>query len=265
MSTLQTFPSPQRSKARSSAGDSERSGTVFSGQSRQSLLDDVPLYGSFSFKREQLERSMAAVEEQQFNKYRRKIKPISLFFVVFSVYILVNACIGWSSSPFYDKQTECHIYDMSNDCEFLKNRVTGMYFIEGFGSILLVAHGLIGMTLVEYTRNLRIIRILNAYTKVVIVFYGLCALCRTAMYIKILVLLAPLEVDKEQNFGGFLAVYAQNTTVALVITIVLLVAYVSCFMSSFYMVCVTSNLQNFAKENELQKQREAERERLSME
>lgn len=154
---------------------------------------------------------------------------------------------------------------MSNDCEFLKNRVTGMYFIEGFGSILLVAHGLIGMTLVEYTRNLRMIRILNTYTKVVIVFYGLCALCRTAMYIKILVLLAPLEVDKEQNFGGFLAVYAQNTTVALVITIVLLVAYVSCFMSSFYMICVTSNLQNFAKENELQKQREAERERLSME
>jgi len=125
-----------------------------------------------------------------------------------------------------------------------------MYIFEGLGSIALVAHGLIGMVLIEHTKNLRLIRILNIYTKVALVFYAVCALLRTAMYVKVLVLIAPLELDKPQDFGGFLAVYVENDTVSTIITIALLVTYVSCFLSSFYMICVTRNLRNFTVENE---------------
>ena len=66
------------------------------------------------------------------------------------MFILLNACIGWSSSPFYDKYTECTLYDLTDECKFLRHRVTAIYFFEMFGSIILVAHGLIGMVLVEY-------------------------------------------------------------------------------------------------------------------
>ena len=53
MNTDLSFPLAS-ARQEGSATESERSG--FSGPSRQSLLDNVPLQGSFSFKREQLEQ-----------------------------------------------------------------------------------------------------------------------------------------------------------------------------------------------------------------
>ena len=80
------------------------------------------------------------------------------------------------------------------------------------------------------------------------------------MYIKVLVLIAPLELSKPQDFGGFLAVYAENDTVATLITIILIITYLTCFISTLYMICLTDNLKNFANEKELEKQK-AEEER----
>ena len=194
-----------------------------------------------------------AEETRSLDKYKRKIKPISLFFVIFSVFILLNACIGWSSSPFYDKYTECTLYDITEECKSLRRKVTAIYVFEMIGSLFLVAHGLIGMILIEYMKQMRLIKILNTYTKVALIFYSLVILLRTAMYIKVLVLIAPLELNKPQDFGGFLAVYAENDTLSTIITLVLMVTYLSCFLSSMYMICLTNNLMNFIVEKELEK------------
>ena len=252
MTSAIRFPeSPQDNRGSSSS----RRSAFGSGQSavRQSLLDDVNLGGSFSFKKEQLERTMQAIEDQQFNRYRRKIKPISLFFVIFAVLILLNACIGYSSSPFYDKFTECSLYDVNEECQALRHRVSALYAFEAVGSMFLVTHGLLGMILVEHTRHMGLITCMNIYTKVALIFYTICAVLRISMYFKVMQLLEPLEVDKQQDFGGFLAVYALNDTVANIITIILLLTYSCCFLSSFYLICVTSNLKKFTRENEEKK------------
>jgi len=55
-------------------------------------------------------------EDEKFVAYRFKLKVISLFFVSLSVFILVNACIGASSAPFYDKFTSCNRYELTEDC-----------------------------------------------------------------------------------------------------------------------------------------------------
>lgn len=132
-----------------------------------------------------------------------------------------------------------------------------MYAFEAVGSMFLVANGLIGMILVEHTKNLRLMTCLNVYTKIALIFYVICAVLRISMYFKVLVLLAPLE-EKPQDFGGFLAVYALNDTVANIITVILMLTYTTCFLSSFYLICVTSNLKKFTVENEERKLKEAE-------
>ena len=104
------FPSPtddggsKKSRTRSD-GDSESSEI-----SRESFLDNVPARASFSFKNQQIKHARLMAEDSKFVKYRFKLKAISLFFVILSVFILLNASIGASSAPFYDKNTDCSRY-----------------------------------------------------------------------------------------------------------------------------------------------------------
>ena len=44
----------------------------------------------------------------------------------------------------------------------------------------------------------------------------------------------------------------------MIITIILLIAYASCFLSSFYLICVTGSLRDFTRQNEEKKKKEAE-------
>ncbi len=75
--------------------------------------------------------------------------------------------------------------------------MTAIYIFEMIGSMILVAHGLIGMGLVEYLRKLSLVKLMNTYTKVALAFYAFVVLCRTAMYIKVLVIIAPLETPNK--------------------------------------------------------------------
>lgn len=137
-------------------------------------------------------------EDEKFNKYRLKLKAISLFYVFFSTFILLNASIGASSAPFYDKYTECSKYELTDECEELMKYTSALYGFEVIGSILLSIHGLIGMTLIEYIKKVWLVRTLNYYTKVAVFLYAGDALLRSAMYFKILKLVNPVEEDDHE-------------------------------------------------------------------
>ena len=167
--------------------------TDFSEMSRESFLDNGIARSSFSFKYQMKKEARLMAEDEKYDKYRLKLKTISLFFISFSVFILINSCIGASSAPFYDKYTECNKYELSQDCHELMKYTSALYGFEVIGSILLVIHGLMGMTLLEYIKKVCLIRTLNYYTKVVLFLYTLTVLLRTAMYFKILKLVQPVE------------------------------------------------------------------------
>ena len=97
---------------------------------------------------------------------------ISLFYVFFSTFILLNASIGASSAPFYDKYTECSKYELTSECEELMKYTSALYGFEVIGSILLSIHGLIGMTLLEYIKKVWLVRTLNYYTKIAVFLYA---------------------------------------------------------------------------------------------
>ena len=123
---------------------------------------------------------------------------ISLFFVFLSVFILINASIGASSAPFYDKYTECSKYELTDGCQELKKYTSALYGFEVVGSILLTIHGLMGMTLLEYIKKVWLVRTHNYYTKIALILYTVDVLLRSAMYFKILKLVNPVE---EYNHG----------------------------------------------------------------
>lgn len=132
-------------------------------------------------------------EDEKFEKYRLKLKAVSLFFVFFSVFILLNASIGASSAPFYDKNTDCSVYELTDHCQQLMKYTSALYGFEILGSVILVLHGLLGMTLLEYIKKVWLVRTLNYYTKIGMIFYAIDVLLRCSMYFKILNLLSPEE------------------------------------------------------------------------
>lgn len=116
-----------------------------------------------------------------------------MFFIILSTFIIVNASIGASSAPFYDKYTECSKYELTDECQELMKYTSALYGFEVIGSIILSVHGLMGMTLLEYIRKVWLVRALNYYTKVAFFLYAIDALLRSAMYFKILNLVNPVE------------------------------------------------------------------------
>lgn len=197
---------------------------------RGNLLDNVPARASFSFKNQQIKEARLIAEDEKFAKYKFKLKAVSLFFVIFSVFILLNASIGASSAPFYDKNTNCSKFELTEQCKELLKYTSALYGFEVTASIILSVHGVLGMTLLEYIKKVCLIRFLNIYTKVALVLYSLDALLRTAMYFKIKRLLQPVEeVPHELAFGGYLAVYCEKEALGVIVTGILLGIYSCCF------------------------------------
>ena len=185
----------QRSNSRGLIRSRSRTSSEGSDSARESFINNVPARASFSFRSQQVREAKTKAEDEKFNKYHLKLKSISLFFVFFSCFILINASIGASSAPFYDKYTECSKYEPTPDCKELKTYTSALYGFEVCGSLILVIHGLLGMTLLEYIKKIWLIRTLNYYTKVALILYAVDVLLRSAMYFKILKLVAPVEED----------------------------------------------------------------------
>ena len=249
------FPESDRSESidrRRSSNTSDRSR-----QRSDSFLDNAAVRASFSFKAQLDRDAKLMAEEEKFTKYKLKLKVVSLFFMILALFMLLNACIGASSAPFYDKFTVCSKMSLNDDCEELMRFSSTLYGFELIGSMILVVHGLIGMTLLEYIKKLCLIKTLNYYTKGALLLYSLDALLRTAIYLKIKNLVAPVEEedhkDDTENFTGFLAVFCQNKAVAVIITIVLLSSYTICFLSTCFMWKLSNDLEKTVLEEEDEK------------
>ena len=130
-----------------------------------------------------------------------------------------------------------------------------LYGFEVIGSIFLVVHGLLGMTLLEYIKRLCLIKVMQIYTRVALFLYMFDALLRTAMYFKIKHLLVDVEDgDSMLSFGGYLAVYCENEAFGVIVSAVLLGSYTICFLSTCYMWRLTNQLHGTAIEVEQDKQ-----------
>jgi hypothetical protein len=136
-------------------------------------------------------------EEDRLKMYRRRLKIVSIFFIIFASLIMVNACIGASSAPFYDTETECSTYDTTPECTTLKKYASALYGFEVIGSLILVFHGLLGTVLIDYMKKIWLIRCLNYYTKIALILYVADVILRTAIYFKIITIVDDVELEGE--------------------------------------------------------------------
>lgn len=102
-----------------------------------------------------------------------------------AIFILLNACIGFSSAPFYIPDVKCNHLEPSDDCKYLKALTSVLYMFEMVGSLLLVIHGLLLIALIDHIKSIRLITFIKRYAKAVILLYLLLILMRIGVYIKV--------------------------------------------------------------------------------
>ena len=145
------------------------------------LLSDVS--NSLRFASE--ERNKEIKEKKKTLMFQRRLKFCAYFFISFSCFILINACVGFSSAPFYLPEVDCNRLEPSADCLQLKKITSAMYTVELIGSLLMVMHGLLLIAIVDYIKNLTLIVLLRRYTKVLFVAYGLIMVVRVGLYLRV--------------------------------------------------------------------------------
>ncbi len=57
--------------------------------------------------------------KQHRKKLKRRLRAVASFFIFFSVFLLLNTMIGYSSAPFYEPRADCNVYEESVDCQRL--------------------------------------------------------------------------------------------------------------------------------------------------
>jgi len=124
-------------------------------------------------------------EQKVLRRYHNKMKFCGCFFLFLAIFILLNACIGFSSSPYYERYVKCSKLEPDAFCTTLKAYVFVLYSFEVLGSLLLTIHGLLSIALLDHMKNLKLIRFLNKFTKTAIIIYTLLIICRVAVFVKV--------------------------------------------------------------------------------
>jgi hypothetical protein len=96
---------------------------------------------------------------------------------------MLNACVGFSSAPFYLPEIDCNKSEPTENCKTLKKSTSIMYSVELIGSLLMVIHGLLIIAIVDYIKYLPLIRFVHRLTKCLLVCYGILILMRIILYV----------------------------------------------------------------------------------
>lgn len=121
---------------------------------RESLMSEFSSHLRFASE----ERLKEIKEMRKVRKFQKRLKVCAYFFLFWSIFILLNACIGFSSAPFYLPEVRCNHLEPNDDCKYLRSLTSALYMFEIIGSLLLVIHGLLLIALVDHIKSLKLIR-----------------------------------------------------------------------------------------------------------
>jgi hypothetical protein len=110
----------------------------------------------------------------------------SLYQVIFSVFILLNACIGYSSAPFYTPETTCSIFTPDSSCVAIENEANAIYSTELAFSLALVINGCLAITLCDNLDNRCLLKLVSLYSKVGLFAYPGLFIARFVLYANVI-------------------------------------------------------------------------------
>lgn len=171
------------------------------------------------------------------DRVRQKLKVLSLYFVVFSVFILLNACIGFSSAPFYSPDTDCDLYHPSSECQTLEINTNILYAFELVFSIVLMVNGCLAVTLSDNLRLIWLRKVNIVYAKCGLIAYPVLFLVRTILYTDVVNRLKPdMDTDFLSLYSNLFAVYVRNEMTQFIVTSVVLTCYFLCYGFTVFIV-----------------------------
>ena len=152
----------------------------------------------------------------------------SLYLVIFSVFILLNACIGYSSAPFYTPDTSCSAFTPDSACVTLKHSTSALYMLEMAFALILCANGCLAVSLCDNLESECLRTITTNYSKFGLVLYPAFMIARMILYFDVIKRARPEMTDSIGIYAEMFAVYINNDATQIVVTSIVVVLYVAC-------------------------------------
>lgn len=191
---------------------------------------------------------MELEEKKIYEMFKIRIKRWSYFALLFSAYVLLNVCIGFSSAPFYQHNIECYLYDPTEICASLQSKATRLYVVELLIGILMMTQGIIALILVDNIQSQRIANYLNKISKFSLVAYLFLFLLRIGLFFDVHSQIAKVEDDHiDKGFGSFFAEYVTDTTGSIILTLILFVLFFLFYASIFCIIKIMNKMMYFFK------------------
>ena len=175
--------------------------------------------------------------KQAMGQLMRKLKTIAMSFLAFSMFIIVNDCIGLSSSPFYLPHIKCKPMpeDLTTQCLKLKHLSYGLYFSEMSGGFLLALQASLIYYFIDNYLNRKQMSCIRNMIRTLVIIYALIIIVRVALFM--LIITHSTSIDREgsdKHFGVFLANFMENREIAIMLTVFIIGCIFTCFGLSFY-------------------------------
>ena len=145
------------------------------------LLGNLPT----SIQLQSEERLKELEDKRELGKFSKRLKCCGYFFIFFSTFLLLNACVGFSSAPFYLPKVDCNPFEPSEECLSLKTVTSAMYSVELAGALLMIVHGLLLIAILDHIRSLRFIKLVQTFTKFLFGAYAILIVLRISLYFKV--------------------------------------------------------------------------------
>lgn len=101
-------------------------------------------------------RQQLLLKSDLVEKYVKQLKWITIFFLVFSTYIILNDSIGFSSAPFYVLHSFCTWQVKSQDCSYVHKLANALYGLEMTAGFLLSLQAASIYIVIDNPRSLKV-------------------------------------------------------------------------------------------------------------
>ncbi|CDW91282.1 UNKNOWN [Stylonychia lemnae] len=192
-------------------------------------------YGLLDVGKASYNRQEELLHKKQLSLFLLRLKRIAQLLLAFSLFIILNDCVGLSSTPFYFPRVGCNLLEPNHACNTLKHLSSALYIIEMSGGFLLAAQASGIYYFLDNQQNSKTSANVRNLTKAFLGLYIIIVITRIILFTQLLSW-AQNEIpntQQESNFGVFLGNFVETEALQIIVTLLILLSIISCFVLSF--------------------------------
>jgi len=185
--------------------------------------------------------------KSQLNLAILRLRRIGLLLLAFSLFIILNDCIGLSSAPFYLPRVKCNVLEPNTACDRLKKLAHGLYLTEMAGGFVLAAQASSVYYFVDnHGTDPRVSTVIKCFT--------IGCLCGFTALVGVRVLLFVLIIhwaesnipgsQQESDFGVFLGHFTKSRDTQILATLLIMTCILMCFTLSVLSIRLVTHVDD---------------------